>query len=72
MSNTRAITTVRAVDRSEKTSTSLVSISARDSKLRSGPVVMGEEQLLRLRRAIVGGDYQVDSKRIAVKLLKRG
>lgn len=72
MSDTRTLTIVRGAGASKNTPKPLVTHSSPDRKLCRGRTPIGDDQLIRLRRAIVGGDYQIDAQRIAVKLLKRG
>lgn len=72
MSDTRTLTIVRGAAASENAPTPLVTYSAPDRKQCRGRPSVGEDQIIRLRRAIVGGDYHIDPRRIAVKLLKRG
>ncbi len=71
MSDTRTLVTVRDTDVSDKASNPLAALKPSGRKPNRTQAMLGDQRLIRLRRAVVDGDYQVDPQRIAVKLLKR-
>lgn len=72
MSDTRSLIIVSDAATSEKTSTFVIAHSDYDGKVRQGRRALRAQQVNRLKKAIVSGDYQANARRIAKKLLMRG
>jgi anti-sigma28 factor (negative regulator of flagellin synthesis) len=71
MSDTRSLSIVRDAAASAKRSTFIVTCSGYDGEVGPGGRALRAQQVHRLKRAVVSGEYQADPLRIAVKLLKR-
>ena len=71
MSDTRTLVTVRDPDVNDKRSTPLAALWPLGRNASRSQTLLEHQRLIRLRRAVVDGDYQVDAQRIALKLLQR-
>lgn len=71
MSNTRVLITVGDSGATRRTRSSHAPFEAPQRKANDEQTPLGDERLIRLKRAVVGGDYRVNAQRIALKLLKR-
>ncbi len=71
MSNTRVLITVGDSGATRRTPSAFARFKAPQRKANEEQTPLGDERLIRLKQAVVCGDYRVNTQRIALKLLKR-
>lgn len=71
MSDTRTLITVSDTGATSKRSSPIPGFDSAQRPTSAKRKRLGDERVIRLKRAVIGGDYRVNAWRIALKLMKR-